>query len=68
MQLTPELIGVASAVLAHWAHSVRRSSRVESKVDRIERTVEATQIQLLNHTERLARIEGRLNGSAPRER
>lgn len=65
MQLTPELIGLAATILAHWAHSVRRSSRVETKVDRLDGKVDAIDQELGRQGERVARIEGRLNGTPP---
>lgn len=63
MTITVEMISVCVVVGAHWIHSVRRSSRVEAKVDRIEDASRDAHARLIDHGERLSRIEGRLNGS-----
>ena len=66
-----QAVAVLLTVGAHWFDSVRRSSRVESKVDDVE-----SKVDLLDHRfgrleeeskdtgQRVARIEGRLNGGS----
>ena len=73
MTITPELIGIAVVIAAQWADSIRRSSRVETTARaardaseetarRMEAAAADTHGRLVDHGERLSRIEGRLNG------
>ena len=62
MTITVELVGIAVIIAAQWADSIRRSSRVEAKVDRMEKSSVDAHERLVEHGERLSRIEGRLNG------
>lgn len=63
MTLDLELIGIAVTIGAHWLHNMRRSGKIEAKVDRVELTLETLQKRQQEQGERLSRIEGRLNGS-----
>ena len=53
---------VILTVGAHWFDSVRRSSRVESKVDVLDDRFTRLEDEAKETGQRVARIEGRLNG------
>ena len=60
-----EGIQAAAVILtvgAHWFDSVRRSTRVEGKVDLLDTRFTKLEDESKETGQRVARIEGRLNG------
>jgi chromosome segregation ATPase len=60
MNVGPELLTIAGAVLGQWLHLWRRSARNEQRLADVHACLDDAQMKLGVMNERLSKIEGRM--------